>query len=75
MSKGNSKKKTAKKSVKNAARRSAKRDVVVVEAAKPFYEGASLGNTKAELLWLYEQLQRLGIRSIGDLENLIAKSE
>lgn len=29
-------------------------------------------SSKEELLWLLSELQRLGIRSVGDLENQIA---
>lgn len=32
-------------------------------------------SSKKELLWLQTQLQRCGIRSLSDLENLISRAE
>lgn len=72
-------KKTSKKSAKKSAKKSVKRSSKAVEqsavAAKPWHEGVDVQPNKIELNWLYTQLQRLGIRSIGDLENQIAKAE
>lgn len=31
-------------------------------------------SSREELLWLYDELKRLGVRSISDLENLIART-
>lgn len=62
---------------KKVAKKAAKKSTVTVEveAAMPWHEAIEIEpSNKAELLWLETQLKRCGVRSIGDLENLIART-
>lgn len=65
-----SKKKVSKK-------RASKRRVVIENPVEcKWHEAVEIDPAqKAELNWLYVQLQRIGVRSISDLENLIARAE
>lgn len=52
---------------------------VAPEASLPVNEPTPLRSvnesSKEDLIWLLGELQRLGIRSIGDLENLVARTQ
>lgn len=49
-------------------------EVVETQVVKEFsFREKIRESSKEELLWLLSELQRLNVRSIGDLENLIAK--
>lgn len=51
-------------------------DTVVPEVSAPVVSPLRPVNesSKEELTWLLGELQRLGVRSIGDLENLVART-
>jgi hypothetical protein len=67
-------KKVAKK--KAGGKKRSTKVTVDVEQAKPWHECIEIEpSSKAELQWLHTQLTRCGVRSIGDLENLIARAE
>lgn len=70
------KKKAVKKSTKKGGKsRAVKAEPSVTSTSVAEFEILGFPNSKSELLVLYKLLQDLGVRSISNLENLIARAE
>ncbi len=59
------------------ARKTAEKDIVIPAGTESveWHEACEVDpSNKAELQWMYTQMQRCGIRSISDIENMIARA-